>query len=60
MTSKLGTVLYESQEKMGFLVGESDFQNRSLFWVQQLEALSLQRRQDLVHGTNYTNSKEEG
>lgn len=38
------------KEKVGFLVGESDFQTQSPFWVQLLEALSLQRRQDLVHG----------
>lgn len=38
------------KEKVGFLVGESNFQTQSPFWVQLLEALSLQRRQDLVHG----------
>lgn len=41
---------WESRKKIGFLVGESDFQTQSSFWVQLLEALSLQRRQDLSHG----------
>lgn len=41
---------WESRKKVEFLVGKSDFQTRSPFWVQLLEALSLQRRQDLFHG----------